>query len=484
MKRNSKLLALLLLCGCLLLALLAPSCGRPRIARLTVIVSGYGMGYLKNCGCSGAQVGGEVRKARIVKAERELALAPKPADKARPAEALLVDLGNFTDGSNEITKIQSAGVIQSMALCGYESVGLGKRELSMAQDDLLKLLKRGELPYTAANLSFVAPATGVDASSELNGIFKPYRVVTTKSGYRIGIIHAIDAFIADSLGKSNGFELSDPAGAVEGVLSSHKKEADAWIVTLADVERGSTKPESFKQHPQLLSVIGFPRENPLESGQESIADGPYMSEPPFDRFKDVLRLTLSYDMNGKAAAGFAEHIAVAANISPDEETEKIIVQLEPELEKAQIKIDEETAQLPGKHPYYVGHLECAKCHNAIAQQMEASAHARAYESLVGKSQHRSAACLPCHVVGYGQPSGWNILHNPPLMQGVQCENCHGPGEYHVMLENKQPAPPDLQAEGRDAHGLQPANKAGCVVCHNTVNSENFNFDTYWPKIKH
>ena len=36
--------------------------GQPtKLARLTILISGDVEGYLKNCGCSGGQVGGEVR---------------------------------------------------------------------------------------------------------------------------------------------------------------------------------------------------------------------------------------------------------------------------------------------------------------------------------------------------------------------------------------------------------------------------------------
>jgi hypothetical protein len=170
---------------------------------------------------------------------------------------------------------------------------------------------------------------------------------------------------------------------------------------------------------------------------------------------------------------------------PDEYVQQIIDQLQPELEKMTNE-DAEIVDQPNVHPRYVGYSVCGACHEAIVAQLSQSKHALAYQTLVGKNEHKSAACLPCHVVGYNKAGGWNILSNSirPEMRGVQCESCHGPGEYHVALASGGTKPPDLEKDGRGPTGIVRPTRETCLKCHDEPNSPHFSFDTYWQEIKH
>ena len=69
------------------------------------------------------------------------------------------------------------------------------------------------------------------------------------------------------------------------------------------------------------------------------------------------------------------------------------------------------------------------------------------------------------------------------LTNVGCESCHGPGENHKNAElgsNKT-----KQAEMRKAVRLPLENaQKNCILCHDGDNSPHFDFETYWPKIKH
>ncbi len=86
-------------------------------------------------------------------------------------------------------------------------------------------------------------------------------------------------------------------------------------------------------------------------------------------------------------------------------------------------------------PQYVGAQACAECHGAIHDSELATAHASAFQALKAIGQATNTLCLPCHTVGYGMPSGFVSEKKTPQLEGVQCENCHGPAALHAANEN-------------------------------------------------
>ncbi len=80
---------------------------------------------------------------------------------------------------------------------------------------------------------------------------------------------------------------------------------------------------------------------------------------------------------------------------------------------------------------YVGNQVCQECHPKEVGHWLSTPHARAFKTLEKTQRHRSAVCVACHVVGYGQPSGYEIREDQFTLQGVGCEVCHGPGSLHA-----------------------------------------------------
>ena len=104
-------------------------------------------------------------------------------------------------------------------------------------------------------------------------------------------------------------------------------------------------------------------------------------------------------------------------------------------------------------------------------------------------------CLSCHVTGwdpqeyiryrtgflnkeFAETEEQLSLHS--RLAGNQCENCHGPGSRHIELI--EAGEEDL-AKKEVAVTLEEA-KSICYRCHDSDNSPEFDFDTYWPKIEH
>lgn len=147
---------------------------------------------------------------------------------------------------------------------------------------------------------------------------------------------------------------------------------------------------------------------------------------------------------------------------------------------------------------YSGVKMCAACHKAgkggtAYAVWEKSAHAQAYQTLLGEEAKKIAKekglktapseapeCLKCHVTGGGVAK--NVEATFKKEEGVTCEACHGAASGFKMLHSKG----DL--EKSKAEGLNPGEKTEkfCTTCHNSESPtfKSFKLDEAWKKIEH
>ncbi len=91
---------------------------------------------------------------------------------------------------------------------------------------------------------------------------------------------------------------------------------------------------------------------------------------------------------------------------------------------------------------YVGSDACRSCHEREYAIWSKSDHARSVESLRRKDKEDDAACIACHVTGYGRPGGFaegTRVRDAKDLSRVGCESCHGPGGRHILNDGKAPA---------------------------------------------
>lgn len=117
-------------------------------------------------------------------------------------------------------------------------------------------------------------------------------------------------------------------------------------------------------------------------------------------------------------------------------------------------------------PQYVSSNACAQCHVAQYTQWSSSRHRYASDPLANKGYEFEASCLTCHASG-----GLTGANNLPQFQGVQCEQCHGPGSQHVAKPAK-------------GYGRVSDMNTLCSACHTAKTSPKFNIAAEWEKIKH
>jgi hypothetical protein len=90
-------------------------------------------------------------------------------------------------------------------------------------------------------------------------------------------------------------------------------------------------------------------------------------------------------------------------------------------------------RVSGPPPAYAGASACETCHGSILSTETLTKHAGAFTTslFVAKGGQTNPACLVCHSVGYGLATGFVTPSRNPQLEGVQCENCHGPAANHA-----------------------------------------------------
>jgi cytochrome c554/c'-like protein len=117
---------------------------------------------------------------------------------------------------------------------------------------------------------------------------------------------------------------------------------------------------------------------------------------------------------------------------------------------------------------FVGDAVCARCHAAEAEQWRTTAHSLAWETLVREKKDATPDCIPCHVVGYRKPGGFQTAAQTPHLANVQCENCHGMGTGH----------------GENWEATAGKKEPVCRSCHNPERDPEFDYAARLPLILH
>lgn len=125
------------------------------------------------------------------------------------------------------------------------------------------------------------------------------------------------------------------------------------------------------------------------------------------------------------------------------------------------------------HPRYVGDALCANCHPREHEFWLTTSHGHAIETLVTREKDFDHSCVGCHVTGYYEPGG-SALTDREGLENVQCESCHGPGEFHAQNPSAWVnVPLGVQTE---------VPESGCVGCHNEEHSTTFAYDRYVAEV--
>ncbi len=122
-------------------------------------------------------------------------------------------------------------------------------------------------------------------------------------------------------------------------------------------------------------------------------------------------------------------------------------------------------RVSGPSPHYAGSQVCAGCHAGVHTTVMNTEHAGAFIStlFVAQGGQTNASCLACHTVGYGLPTGFASASKTPLLEGVQCESCHGPAANHAANPDDPTAIPQMELAAQVCGGCHNARFAPAQV---------------------
>ncbi len=100
---------------------------------------------------------------------------------------------------------------------------------------------------------------------------------------------------------------------------------------------------------------------------------------------------------------------------------------------------------------YMGAEYCGSCHQEQYKTWLMSPHARAHDVLPTGDKN-NLACLSCHATGVSNA-------NEPFFKGVQCEACHGPGQYYSPMHVTK----DVKLS--KLVFMKETDEASCLQCH-------------------
>ena len=155
--------------------------------------------------------GGFMRRAEMIRRER-----------IKHPNLLLLDSGDFSQGSPYYTLYKGDVEIGLMNMMGYDAATIGNHEFDFGVENMARLFSKAEFPIVCANYDFTGTA--------LEGIVKPYTTLK-RNGLKIGIFGLSPKLDGLVLAKTcAGVTYNDPVEAANRTAKLLKEQEKCDIV--------------------------------------------------------------------------------------------------------------------------------------------------------------------------------------------------------------------------------------------------------------
>ena len=439
----------------LFLILLIIGCGQsppPPALDLPVYFTCDTNGRLEPCGCFTGQFGGLTRLQTVLNAEVSQG-------------ALRVDVGDAIGGHEDYDLIEYGYILRAFAAMKYDALNIGQHEAQFTADQLRAIKNTSPVPILSANL--------LDRTSR-QPIFDSYRIVQ-RGAYRIAIIGVLDPRGLDqNLGY--GLIVGDMESAIERCLAELRGKAD-MIVLLAFTDE-TTLTQLAQQFYECQVILGGKVSQPAQELIRANRSLIYFVTNE-SRALGILHLQL---LKGAPLQVTSNEIRLLHDKIPqDPAIHEMMQSYREEVRHTRLAVDDtnnlSADMVPGVRivATYVGTDKCIACHKTAAAVWATSTHAHAFASLMDRKADADPKCISCHTVGFGDTSGYRREFGADKLIDVGCESCHGPGSLHVR---------EKQGDTSINFTFRPLDAGDCQQCHHGEFSRPFDWDTFWPLVKH
>lgn len=355
-------------------------------------------------------------------------------------------------------------MVRSFEMLGLDAMNVAEDELSAGISPFQGTARAAAWASVSAN--FVNLDTG-------SPCFKPYAIVTPRvgnsraAGPRIAVIGLSQPEryrIVDGPGGAK-FHFIDINKALDAWLPKARAEADL-VAVLGNFGLG-TGQGLASRFPDLDLVVCATAHgtsvNTADAGNALVVQ-------TGDLGKYGVRIDLYRQPGPRRWKAIPLVTAFGDSVPVDSEASKVLESLRLDLEARTRARAEGVRKNPSARDY-AGAAACLPCHAGAARAWNASAHSHAWATLEKASQTLNPLCLQCHTVAYLKPNGfiWSGTH--PHLTAVGCEACHGPGADHV-------------ANPTNVRMGPTSGETTCRGCHTPGQTPDFDFATFWERIKH
>ena len=339
---------------------------------------------------------------------------------------------------------------------GYDAIGLGERDLNYGLDFLREMIDKHDLPFTNANVRDAA--TGE--------LLLPEYLVVERSGIKYGLVSVLSPqhkIITMTSGEEM-YTVDEPVAVLRELIPRMRQEVDTIVLVGHLGDAGSET--VIKEVKGIdMAVIGHTFRN---INNERIIDQTAVFGSAYEgRYIGRANLFVD-DADGLVMAIDVGITSLDDAIADDPEMLARVAQYKEDLLAFK---EAKRAAYPrtrgSEKESFLTDRACMSCHEDAWQSYVNSPHRSAFSTLRNKGQNFEPECLSCHTTGYQHKNGYSDEAPYNRLSGVQCEACHGYGTQHA----------------RDGKWLAQA-KDSCTVCHDEKNSPEFDYATYWEKIKH
>lgn len=465
--------------------------GAPR-PPLRLVLTGYLDGRLEPCGCASAQAGGVDRRAWWFKVNAH-------------RYDLQLEAGNLIHEDNPLERFKLIWIQTILGSMNYRVFPLGPNDLAMGSKALADFHDETGDPFLVTDLR------RVEGDKE-NAPYLTYSIQQA-GPHKVCLLS-----LAGPQGKraGEGYRVLSPVDAVAQAQAKAGKRGRDYDLCLVFVNYGpaDTARRLAKTLPGVDVIAGFERrfetkEAPEVFERDPARDGVARTCVLFPgwRGKNLLLWEGRKDASGSwvTVATKREVLQMPPQVpkgkrppGSDPEVWNMLIE-----SKRQIGADDILERMAERRPSrngsrYVGSKACESCHESAWAVLQDSLHGHAWESLVRREADdgwpvtRHPDCVSCHVVGYGEKTGFVSVEKTPHLANVGCEACHGAGSNHVAawkgVQRLRDAGQPVSAEA-----LQAARKKGllgkmpqgrCFECHDFEQSPGFDFQDRWEQIEH
>jgi len=410
---------------------------------LTVLFSSDNQGVLSSCGCASSPSGGLAKRQTAI-------------DEARRKHdaTVLVDAGDMFNERPNAVKLKY--LCMAIERARYDAIAVGERELELGVEPLRSLQKQYHLPLVCANAR--------DNKGEF--LVAPH-VIREVGGLKVGIF----AVIADKpmpgppQGWTTGLTFESPETAARREVAALK----GCDVIIALSHQGVEETRALAAAVPGIQVIVSGHDEtvfkkPLQIGQTAV-----VGTGPVGRLLGVLSWRRGED--GKPVVA-QDLMGLSAKI---DDTKWVLDMYWAYVKEAKVEAVPawEFAAAPAT---YEPAEHCAACHPDQYKQWTGTGHAHAYDTLVKVKRQDDPECILCHTMGYGREGGFVSIEKTQGLGRVTCQACHPVTSGHGMTEDPKAA---AIKESKGQMGSRV-----CLSCHGLIESPNFDYLVYKPRIMH